>query len=61
MVKLTSENIADIEWALERGKSADVRYMADKKIVTVTEVTREKVKRNKVPRPKSWPGRTESG
>lgn len=31
MVKLTPENIADIEWALERGKSADVRYMSDKK------------------------------
>lgn len=61
MIKLTPDNIADIEWALERGKSVDVRYMSDKKIVTVMEVTRKKAKRDKVPRPKSGPGRTESG
>ena len=61
MIKLTPDNIADIEWALERGKSVDVRYMSDKKIVTVMEVTRKKVKRDKAPRPKSGPGRTESG
>lgn len=53
MVKLMPDNIADIEWALSRGKSADVRYMPDKEIVTVTEVTRAKVKRNITPRPKS--------